>query len=136
MVKRRRDTHPGYPAEWHDPTFKGRTTEEQISLSLLRGVGRLPPLRRFVYFLHAPALDLIKIGIAENVEARRKVLAKRRKRELITIGYIEGAFADEAAWHARFANIMVEREWFRDTPELREAIAASLSVPPTDGAAR
>lgn len=42
------------------------------------------------------------------------------------LGSVPGTYADEQRWHLVFADLREQGEWFRDTPELRQAITDAV----------
>lgn len=93
-----------------------------MQVQLLRSTGRLPKPPTFVYFMLADGL--LKIGISQNVEQRRRGLESQSGRKLDVLGYIKGDRDLERSWHERYASYREHGEWFRaDNDLLADAIA-------------
>ena len=110
----------------------------------------------YVYFLHDASAKLVKIGFTRDIVRRAGTVRSASGRDAVLLGTIIGTFADENRIHRQFDRLRERGEWFRETPALMRDIAeilaapqtptvsikreyrraASLSVPPTDGAAR
>jgi hypothetical protein len=80
----------------------------------------------FVYFIRAGRMRAIKIGWANDAEARLAALQTASHHKLHLIGYLPGSHADEQEWHDRFRSLRIRGEWFNLTDEIREAINAAL----------
>ena len=66
-----------------------------------------------IYFLLDHDAAQIKIGIAKDVEARKRQHERARGRKLDLLGAIRGGAALEIAMHSRFAPYRREkREWY------------------------
>lgn len=72
----------------------------------------------FVYFLHSPEVQRVKIGFAAMPPRRIEGIRNASPVELEWLGVIPGSRDDEAALHARFKEFRVRREWFSADPAL------------------
>lgn len=91
-------------------------------MHLMRNDGVLasPP---FVYFLRIAGF--VKIGMTQGDPAKRFLGIQSCNPHAMTIlGVIEGDRAVELQWHARFHDLHVRGEWFKERPELLRAIDA------------
>jgi hypothetical protein len=79
---------------------------------------------RVVYFIEDAARALIKIGVTRWPKRRLDSLQIGAGTELKLLATTPGEEDVEREWHRRFAHLRTRGEWFRDTPELRAAIAA------------
>lgn len=69
-----------------------------------------------VYFLHVPALGIIKIGTSVRVEARiGAVWPNKMPCESLLLGEINGGRSLERIIHDKFAEHRMHGEWFADT---------------------
>jgi len=87
---------------------------------------RSPPRRSqkgYVYFIQAGDRGPIKIGWSCEVSRRLGELQTANAARLVLLGYLPGTQEDERAWHARFADVRLEAEWFRPSQGLLDAIA-------------
>lgn len=83
----------------------------------------------FVYFLHDPGTDWIKIGFSATPEQRLALLTSGSARKVLLV--IPGTMRSEHEFHVEFAADLAHgKEWFRRTPALEARIAA-LAPPPT-----
>ncbi|OYW50764.1 MAG: hypothetical protein B7Y36_18670 [Novosphingobium sp. 28-62-57] len=73
----------------------------------------------WVYFIGANK-GPIKIGTTVNLPARLKKLQTGSAMRLRVLACIEGTAELEAAYHARFADLRVNGEWFQGAPIRRE----------------
>jgi hypothetical protein len=88
-----------------------------------------------VYFVRQDVDGLIKIGFASNIRARVCSFQTANPSPLRFLGAVIGAgLDDEAALHARFADLRARREWFRPGAELLAFIASTHGAPPRIGA--
>ena len=105
-------------AHWRN--FKASLTGEKASLTGKR-VNSLhcgPPR---VYFI-AVGDEAIKIGVAQNVEARMASLQTGNHEKLRLIGSIPGDVTTEKKFHRVFAKYHVHGEWFKAAPPLLQFI--------------
>ncbi|HYT91147.1 MAG TPA: GIY-YIG nuclease family protein [Gemmataceae bacterium] len=77
----------------------------------------------YIYFVEAVGQERIKIGKADNPEARVMQLQTGSAVELRLLGVIADQPSREAELHAAFAKDRVQGEWFHATAELRDYIA-------------
>lgn len=80
-----------------------------------------------VYFIRAGNAGPVKIGWANDVEARRRGLQTSHHQPLRLIRTIEGRRQTEGWLHGHFAAQRLEGEWFRFQPEM------ATVEPPTFG---
>lgn len=76
-----------------------------------------------IYFLHAPAVNLVKIGRSIDPERRFAELRLLSPVDLVVIGMIAGDAPEEAKLHQRFAALHSHGEWFHATTDLRDFIS-------------
>lgn len=113
---------------WHEVTgfniypFEGRTYCKKCVES---GVVE-PVTTRVVYFI-TDGLGHVKIGYADNVEARLSGLQTANPHDLTVLATQPGSGAVERDLHARFKAHHVRGEWFRLAPEIVEYIS---EIPP------
>lgn len=73
----------------------------------------------FIYFVHAPACNLIKIGYsAQQPDTRFSSLKVASPVPLFRLGYMRGHVALERDLHARFQDHHSHGEWFEASPGL------------------
>lgn len=77
----------------------------------------------FIYFAEAVGQERIKIGKADNPEARIMQLQTGSAVQLRLLGVLADDPSKEAALHAAFAKDGIQGEWFHASTELREFIA-------------
>lgn len=83
-----------------------------------------------VYFLHAPAAKLIKIGCSDNIEKRLASLAGGSPIPLKLLGTLPGGRALELELHEKFQHLRVRGEWFSDGDhEIRSFISKKPAKP-------
>jgi hypothetical protein len=70
----------------------------------------------WVYFIHAPDLDVVKIGYSARPEKRIRELANDASTTLVLLGAIPGTLADEGLLHACFDDLHAADEWYWDDP--------------------
>lgn len=73
---------------------------------------------RFVYFIFAPRLGLIKIGLAGDVDARLRNLQIATGDSLYLLGSLAGESAVEKTLHRRFKADRIRGEWFLPSADL------------------
>lgn len=78
----------------------------------------------WVYAIRAPHDGTVKIGFSRNPYRRFADIQNVRRDWLELVGTIPGGYMDEKAIHRRFADALIEHEWFRETP----AVARWLTV--------
>lgn len=93
-------------------------TRKTAARTITRNSMRAKHDRGIVYFIRFR--DLIKIGTTQDLTRRLTAIPHD---ELLRT--VPGGPDTEAQWHLRFRHLHVRGEWFRDEPELREAIAAA-----------
>lgn len=75
-----------------------------------------------LYFILHTRRNAVKIGYSADPAARLGGLQTSSPDRLRLLGVCPGDRNDEAALHERFAHLHLRGEWFRDGPELREAL--------------
>lgn len=75
-----------------------------------------------VYFVEAVGLDLIKIGVASDVDARFSALQSGSPVPLRLLGTVPGDRKLERLFHGLFAAHRTHGEWFRRCAELDNLI--------------
>lgn len=73
-----------------------------------------------IYFAQALTGGPIKIGYSEDVFKRLRTLRSSNPNYIILLGVMEGGRELEKQLHGTFRRY--NREWFHDTPQLREFI--------------
>jgi hypothetical protein len=82
-----------------------------------------------VYFIKPVGMDgPIKIGCSDVPERRLATLAAWSPWPLHVIGFVPGDGKDEAFLHHCFFDHHTHHEWFRSSPELRDAIAKVIAA--------
>jgi len=69
----------------------------------------------YVYFIHAPAVGLVKIGLAGHPMGRLTALQIGSPVDLYLVRAIEGGMELEQEFHRAFADRRVRGEWFEDS---------------------
>ena len=90
------------------------------------------PALRSVYFVRSVALNVIKIGSADDPKARIRNLQVGTADELVLEGYwmTDDAERLEAILHQTFADQWVRGEWFKPSPDLLEVVASTTKQAP------
>jgi hypothetical protein len=78
----------------------------------------------FTYFILSRATNTIKIGIAKDVEKRKKVLQNACGNELEILHVIEGNIEKEL--HSKFSHLRQKGEWFTYTEEIKNQLEMYL----------
>lgn len=71
-----------------------------------------------VYFVHAPSVNLLKIGRSADPDRRFHELRLLSPVPLVVIGVVNGGSSVEAEFHKRFDHLRSHGEWFHATGEL------------------
>lgn len=95
-----------------------RTSKRTVNATSRRARGNAG----LVYFVRHG--DVVKIGTTQDLTQRLTAIPYD---ELLAT--IPGGPDVEGQWHRRFAHLRTRGEWFRDAPELRDAIAAARQSP-------
>lgn len=82
-----------------------------------------------VYFIRSHLTALIKIGTTTGLASRLSDLRSAHPGRLEVLGVMQGGMDVEAAVHRTFAGQRYDREWFVETPALREFIRANATHP-------
>lgn len=104
------------------------STKGSVRRREIRRTGMLLYDPRFLYFIENPALRIIKIGVAQDVEARRESLERACGVPLRVLAVVPEGAGFEAHLLAAFDSSRLLGEWFRPTPELLELIANPTSI--------
>lgn len=93
-------------------------------------------MEREIYF--AECCGRIKIGISTNIKARLSQLRTGSGAPVALIASVAGDLSVERALHKKLRPHRIDREWYRDCPEVRTAIQNCLNnfAPATAGEAR
>lgn len=82
-----------------------------------------------IYFIKPTCFDgPIKIGCSEIPLTRLEQLSTWSPWPLEIIGYVDGDFDDERFLHQCFFSSHLHREWFHNSPRLRDVIARILDT--------
>lgn len=81
--------------------------------------------RSYVYFVEAPVVHRIKIGVTRGLYDRFNALKTNSPTPLVMLGHIVGDVTDEGSLHARFGRHRANGEWFDDAikPEILALLA-------------
>lgn len=82
----------------------------------------------FVYFVLAPEVGRVKIGVTNAHAKRLAALQTSSPVQLEMLGWVEGDPQREKTYHKRFAEWRVRGEWFEYAPEVAQGIAALLTL--------
>ena len=82
-----------------------------------------------VYLIRAGETDMVKIGWADDPEARRADLQTGHYEELRILRLIEGSPATERWLHRYFRTEHVRREWFQFRPTMMDIEPPHLAAP-------
>lgn len=82
-----------------------------------------------LYFIRVG--EFIKIGRTTNLDARIRMIDCHAATALELLGVIVGAGYLERSWHKTFRHLRSKGEWFRETPELCQAIEMASTTPET-----
>lgn len=86
---------------------------------------------RGVYFIHAPAAGLVKIGSAVNIYQRFRNLELASPVALTFLGWSAGDATTERRLHRQFASLRAHGEWFTWSQDIIAAIEAWVSIEST-----
>lgn len=91
---------------------------------VLQDEGTIPRTDRSktVYFVHAPAAGVVKIGVSEDIRKRLISLATASPVSLTLLGTVPGGKVREMELHTQFAAMRVKGEWFEATDALLNII--------------
>lgn len=97
---------------------------DQSNVVSLKRPKRQPAASEFVYFVHAPTSDLIKVGIASNMQQRLAALQCGSPEKLVLLGVLPDADAKQAEreLHGILRPHRAHGEWFRAHPSLMRFI--------------
>lgn len=87
---------------------------------------RLVVRQKKVYFAHASASDLVKIGVATDAKSRLRSLSGQFGAEFKPLGMIDGNEIEERAIHYQLRASRMRGELFRFTPNA-EVIASMIA---------
>jgi hypothetical protein len=77
---------------------------------------------RLVYFIHAPSVNLIKIGSSRDPEGRLVALRLLSPVPLEIMSLMGGGYERETELHRQFAHLRSHGEWFHAARELTRFI--------------
>jgi hypothetical protein len=84
---------------------------------------RLNDWRGVVYFILAPAANLVKIGFtASSVQRRLEAIQTAASERLQILAAMKGGMADEKKTHQQFKHLRSVGEWFRYEDDLRSFV--------------
>lgn len=82
-----------------------------------------------VYYIHAPALRMVKIGFTDQPRFRLSKMQSDTPVPIVLLAMEEGDRELEAVRHSQFASLRRHGEWFAHEGDLAEHIAALGPVP-------
>jgi hypothetical protein len=71
-----------------------------------------PGTQSWVYFIHDPFMDLVKIGTTKSLRRRFRELQLTVSASIVFLGAIKGDVEDEKALHKMFSAFRFHKEWF------------------------
>lgn len=77
-----------------------------------------------VYFLHAPSVHLVKIGVSGDPERRFSEIGLISPVPVVVWAVVDGGHDVEADYHRRFSHLRHHGEWFHATAELLNAASS------------
>lgn len=83
-------------------------------------------MAKWTYFIHSSSQAAVKIGKSDDPKKRLSGMQTSNPGVLQLIGALEGDC--EAAWHRRFADLLIRGEWYQATPDLMSAIHERLAA--------
>lgn len=75
-----------------------------------------------VYIMQEKGGDAVKIGMATDVDRRRRELDASNPRGVIVLAIMDGTEREESTLHWVFRKHRIKGEWFRMTDKLRELV--------------
>jgi hypothetical protein len=82
-----------------------------------------------VYYVHAPDLDLVKIGFAAKPRLRFSKIQSDSPVRLVLLGIEDGGEDVEADRHLQFASLRTRGEWFRHEGSLKAHVEQLPPMP-------
>jgi hypothetical protein len=83
----------------------------------------------FVYYIHAPAIEAVKIGWSADPASRIRRLSEIHHCSMSLLAAVPGSRgADEGRHQAEWAHLWLSGEWFVDCPTLLAHARATRSV--------
>lgn len=83
-----------------------------------------PDTSRFVYFVHAPEANAVKIGVSSDPKYRLTNMQVGSPVSLTILAVVPGGHALERKLHQQLAASRIRGEWFRVSPGLLEYITS------------
>jgi len=81
-----------------------------------------------VYFIATHDDRYVKIGTTTRIVSRLSQIQTSHPEDVRLLGITQGSRNREKVWHDRWSHLHTRGEWYRLTPELRDAIADSEPV--------
>jgi hypothetical protein len=85
-----------------------------------------------VYFIEAPAVGVMKIGVTGDLGRRFKVMSDGSPTPLVVVCSFAGTARQESALHTRFLASRSHGEWFRISDEMRALVDRINNSTPTE----
>lgn len=85
-------------------------------------LARSTRVKHTIYFVEAPAVGAIKIGITANFKRRLEALEAGSPTALVVLHTLRGTARQEGALHTKFLALRTHGEWFRAHDEIRDLI--------------
>tara|TARA_R100001463_G_scaffold23195_4_gene55673 strand:- start:835 stop:1293 length:459 start_codon:yes stop_codon:yes gene_type:complete len=73
------------------------------------------------------SLDKIKIGYTKNISKRKRALEIGNPHGIVVIGTVKGNIDHEHKIHTQLEQYIIQGEWVRDCPEVRQYISDILN---------
>lgn len=89
-----------------------------------------------LYFVAAPSVGMVKIGITDSLEQRVRGLSAQSPVPLELLLAVPGTTRQEAALHHRFLDEHSHGEWFRASPRLLAFVEELRRAPRKEAARR
>jgi hypothetical protein len=99
-----------------------------ILLNIMKKQDKQPDIIRYIYVLKDVNSPTFKIGIAQNVEKRRRALEKQSGRKIqLKISFV-GSQKEEKEMHDKYKKYRLEGEWFRWNSEIKKEVEDLLNL--------